>query len=101
MLPLLKAIPVVSGLLDLVMKGYDWWEGKDKPNQVVLSESNVKICYDTNTLEGDQIAVVVAIFNRVGSMTQCEKTAHLNELFGFNKSTTTYRKIWKANKEVG
>jgi hypothetical protein len=98
MLPILKVIPVVSTLIDMGKSLYDWWDDKEeKPVTVVPAQGKLTRTYDMNELNPDQTATVVSVFNLKGD-TQMEKTRRLNEMFGFSKSTTSYRKVWIANR---
>ena len=97
MLPVLKAIPIISSVIEIGKSLYDWWDEKEEKPEEVKPEPSKKV-RDRTPLTDSQIEMVIAVFNREGRDTQVSKTIQLNTLFGLDKSVTTYRNIWKDSK---
>lgn len=97
MLPLIKAVPVISTLVELGMTFYDWYTGKTPPVEEPVAPNEIKARYDTHKLLPWQEEVVISTFNQDGTLTQQAKADYLNSQFGMNKSVTVYRRIWKAS----
>ena len=92
MLPLIKAVPLISTVMHLAMKVYDWWNEKE-PNKPEVEDR--KVVRDTTKFSSSQKELIISTFSKMGPWNQIKRTEYLNEHFGLHKSVTAYRKVWK------